>query len=160
MSSGNADPKLVPRDFIFCGWRLHKTQLIAEIAVFNDEGIERTYHFKMRPHRKPAIGGVYTGAEFSESQARGLEQSLFSRMWEDQRQIIEWTALSEHAETVVRSMRNEANARKQHEIEDTLLPIRQQYANLLKRRDRAGLAAMEEAVLRALRAPIRSAEQR
>ncbi|MGG6228919.1 hypothetical protein ACQ0QR_26875, partial [Klebsiella pneumoniae] len=43
---------------------------------------------------------------------------------------------------------------------DYLQQCRKQYGALTKRRDRAGAAALEEAVLRALRAPIRKAEEK
>ncbi|AXZ75752.1 hypothetical protein D3W53_24690 (plasmid) [Escherichia coli] len=54
----------------------------------------------------------------------------------------------------------QADDRKRNELEELMLPIRKQYGALTKRRDRAGAAALEEAVLRALRAPIRKAEEK
>ncbi|MDW2095444.1 hypothetical protein R7097_28330, partial [Vibrio sp. 1866] len=80
--------------------------------------------------------------------------------WEVQGDKIEWQAKSEQAEALARSEKLEADDRKRNELEELMLPIRKQYGALTKRRDRAGAAALEEAVLRALRAPIRKAEEK
>lgn len=145
-------------DFVFCGWREIKGRLYMAVVPLRDGEMQEASYFSTKGKRRWVIGGVYTGAEFGEASAKGLDQTCYVRKWEDQGAIIQWQAISDKAESIVRGLKVEADARKRNEIEAAMLPLRKQYAALQKQRDRAGLAALEEAVLRALRAPVRAAE--
>lgn len=145
-------------DFVFCGWRESGGRLLMAVAPLRDGSMQETSYFTTKGKRRWVIGGIYTGAEFGESSAKGLDQARYSSKWEDRGVIIQWQAVSDKAESIVRGQKVEADARKRNEIEAAMLPLRKQYAALQKQRDRAGLAALEEAVLRALRAPVRAAE--
>lgn len=145
-------------DFVFCGWRESRGRLLMAVTPLRDGVMQETSYFSTKSKRRWVIGGIYTGAEFGESSARGLDQARYTSKWEDQGDIIQWQAVSDKAESIVRGQKVEADARKRNEIEAVMLPLRKQYAALLKQRDRAGLAALEEAALRALRAPVRATE--
>lgn len=150
--------ELKAQDFVFTGWREHKGRLYLAVTPIQDGELLNTGHYSTKGKRRWVVGGVYTGAMFSSDTAKGLEQARYDRMWDDKGAIIHWQAVSDEAEATVRSVKVETDARKRNEIEAAMLPLRKQYAVLLKQRDRAGLAALENAVVRALRAPVRAAE--
>jgi len=104
------------------------------------------------------IGGVYRGAEFTDSQARGLGAVTFVERWKDQLACIDWRARDEAFEADHRRVKLEADAKKVNEVEAMLLPLRKLYASYSRKYDNAGKEALEQAVLRALRSPPRKCE--
>lgn len=146
-------------NFVFGGYRESKGRLYMAVAPLRDGEMLRTAHYPGKSKRRWVIGGIYSGAEFSDSSVKGLEQTRYEEKWSDTGLIIEWQALSEQAEATIRCLKVETDARKRNEIEASMLTLRQQYARLLKQRDKAGAVALEEAVIRALRAPVRAAER-
>lgn len=150
-----------PLEFVFCGFRKGDAGLFISVATLRDGVLVREMYFsKAKSKRRWVVGGIYSGASFSDSGAKGLDDARYVKAWEVQGAQIEWQAKSEQAEALARSEKLEADDRKRNELEEVMLPIRKQYGALIKRRDRAGAAALEEAVLRALRAPIRKAEEK
>jgi hypothetical protein len=150
-----------PLEFVFCGFRKGDAGLFISVATLRDGVLGREMYFsKGKSKRRWVVGGIYSGASFSDNGAKVLDDAHYVKAWEVQGDKIEWQAKSEQAEALARSEKLEADDRKRNELEELMLPIRKQYGALTKRRDRAGAAALEEAVLRALRAPIRKAEEK
>jgi hypothetical protein len=147
-----------PMDFVFCGLRSSRDRLVMAIAPITSGEVEETIFFAHKGKLRYVIGGVYSGAEFSASGAKGLDSASFVRSWSDRGEVIRWQALSDQAEAQARTKKLEANARKVNEIEAVLLPLRKQYAVFQRQRDRAGASALEQAVMAALRAPVRQGE--
>lgn len=149
-----------PLDFIYGGLREHKGSFVMVIIPLRKGKPQRAFVFKGKPKRRLAIGGVYQGSEFSDDAVRGLDSASYKAQWEDDSSIMEWQALHDDAQATVRCLKEEADARKRNLIEEAMLPLRKQYTTLQRQRDSAGLAALEQAVLRALRAPVTKAEQK
>lgn len=147
-------------DFIFAGLREYKGSFLMVVIPIREGEAQNPLHYKGKPKRRWAIGGVYQGAEFGDRSAKGLDSASYKERWNDNSAIIGWQALNDRAEAAVRCLKDEADARKRNAIEEAMLPLRAQYSALQRRRDTAGLEALENAVLRALRAPVRKAEQK
>lgn len=161
-----ASPETKPmstQDFVYCGRRLLANgKLAIAVRPIAEDGTlqpERLFAFERKGHR--SVGGVYSGAEFSEKQAAGLfsPQLKFIRRWPEADDNIEWEALDGAAEAADRARKMEADDKKISDIEATMLPLRAQFERFRHMRDRGGIEALRAAVLAALEAPLRPAER-
>ncbi|MDR8093124.1 hypothetical protein KPB05_37340 [Burkholderia gladioli] len=148
-------------DFVYTGLRLTgKGERCISLRVIDNEGClsdERWFAYSRKSAR--AVGGVYRGARFSDKQAHGLESVTFVKRWPDESQRIEWEAKEQAVEAQLRLKALEADAARTSDLELALTPARQVYDSMRRRYDKAGMAALEAAVLAALRAPLRKSEK-
>lgn len=153
-------PEFLPFDFVYAGRRALKSgKPGAEIYRLIEGRIADSFVFEAKVLKgSNVIGGVYRGALFTDSKARGLDSVMFVDRWKDQGACIDWRARDEAFEAKQRLSKLEADAKKINEIEAILLPLRKQYATYMRQYDNAGKEALEQAVLRALRSPPRKAE--
>lgn len=154
-----------PIKFVFMGKRRIGNVMYAQIGRLTDKGIiEKTFMFAASKNwSRFAVGGVYEGAELTTSNdsstIRGHATSKWVAQWPDLQDRIEWRAHEDAAEDAERNARFEADQRKTSEVEEILLPIRERYEALRRKYDYAGVYALEQAVLRALRASPRKKEK-
>jgi len=151
-----------PMDFVYTGLRLNaKGERFVSVRVVLDAGtLGDEMLFQYSRSRDLNVGGVYRGAHFSKSGARGLDKShlRYSGRWSDEGLRIQWSSLHDAAEAERRVRAMEAEEGRVSDLEKALLPARQLYDSLRRRYDKAGLAALEQAVLAALRTPPRKVE--
>lgn len=148
-----------PFDFVYVGRRaLQGGKPGGEIRKIVDGQLTDAYVFAAASLKGRVIGCIYRGAHFSSSQARGLAAAEFVGRWEDQGDLIDWKARDQAFETEQRRFKMEADAKKVNEIEAIMLPLRKLYASYSRKYDHAGKEALEQAVLRALRAQPRATE--
>jgi hypothetical protein len=151
--------EFLPFDFIYAGRRALKGDKPgAEIFRIIDGRLADSFVFASKNLKGNVIGGVYRGAEFTDSQARGLGSATFVERWKDQLACIDWRARDEAFEADQRRIKLQADAKKVNEVEAMLLPLRKLYASYSRQYDHAGKEALEQAVLRALRSPPRKSE--
>lgn len=150
----------VARDFVYGGRRLLKSGRVGAVVftVFGSGQLDDGSLFDGKTFKRHAIGGIYRGASFCGDKARGLEEAKYVGQWAGDAMRIDWRIRDEDAEAEQRAAKLSGDARKVHEIEAILLPLRKMYAGYFKRRDSAGQEALERAVLRALRCAPRSSE--
>ena len=156
-----AAPEFLPLDFVYCGrrWSQSSGSMVICIRAIKDGVLQAAglYEFDRKAHR--AIGGVYSGALFNEASIRNLSGALvYQRRWDVREDLIDWQSRDAAAESVSRSKKLEADAKKINEIEKIILPLRVQYDNYRKKRDHAGMDALRAAVVRALASSPRSSE--
>lgn len=147
-------------DYVYCGRRLLANgKLSVAVRPISPSGeLMRELHFSHSRKNEKTIGGVYSGALFSESSVQGLGNVQYSRRWQDKEDLIDWQSRDGEAECRIRASKLEADAKKISEIEHGMLFLRRQYENYRKQRDHAGMAALEGAVVRALRCAPRTTE--
>jgi hypothetical protein len=144
--------EFLPRDFVYTGRRLLKGgKMGAELRVIVAGELGERMLFECRLLKGRAVGGIYRGATFSAEQCRDLSKATYQGMWADEPARIDWRVRDEAAEAEQRSDKLEADAKRAHEIEELLLPLRKLYASYSQRHDYGGKEALEAAVLRALR---------
>jgi hypothetical protein len=153
---------VIPQDFVYCGRRmLANNKLAFAVRPIAADGTllpERWFAFDRKAKRM--VGGVYSGAEFSVSQAAGLYGALkYLRRWPDAGDQIAWEAQDGAAEAADRVRKLEADDKKISEIETALLPLRAQFERFRHMRDRGGIEALRAAVLAALESPLRPDER-
>jgi len=124
-----------------------------------DGSLGREMHFSYKRSHAYIVGQVYS-CEFSESgeTVYGLDRAKWLRRWEDEQARIEWHTKERQAETAVKRAKLEADAGRVSDIEQALRPLRELYSSMRARYDMDGCRALEEAVLSALRTPVRKAE--
>jgi hypothetical protein len=151
------------QDFVYCGRRLLVSgKLAIAVRPIAEDGTlqgERLFAFERKGHR--SVGGVYSGARFTETQAAGLfsPQLKFMRRWQEADDRIEWEALDGAAEAADRARKMEADDKKVSDIEAAMIPLRAQFERFRHMRNRGGMEALRAAVLAALEAPLRPAER-
>ena len=159
MTTQTAVPAFLPFDFVYAGRRALKGDKPgAEIFRVVDGRLADSFVFASKSLKGKVIGGVYRGAQFTDSQARGLGAVTFVERWKDQFACIDWRARDEAFEADQRRIKLEADAKKVIEVEAMLLPLRKLYTSYSRQYDNAGKEALEQAVLRALRSPPRKSE--
>lgn len=159
MSATEQDPDFQPFDFVYAGRRAMVGNKAGGMIHRVVEGrLAEGELFDAKTFKSMAIGGVYRGAVFAESRARGLAGARFVERWKDSARCIDWRARDEAYEADKRHDKLQADARKINEIEAMLLPLRKLYATYRQKYDHAGQEALEQAVLRALRANPRKSE--
>lgn len=152
----------VSRDFIYCGkrWSESRDKLMVEIHQLDGEVQGKpSFYLYDKSWKGFAPGGVYRGASFSDASIKGITSARFLRLWANPSDRYGWKALDEAAECTHRSKKVQQDVRKTNEFEEVMLPLRKAYQNLKSRRDFAGTYAMEQAILRALQAPLRADEK-
>lgn len=147
-------------DFVYTGQRATgKDERCVSIRLIAEDGsLSEERWFKYSRKSDHVVGGIYRGARFSDTQAIGLERVSFIRRWPDEAERIEWTAKHEAVEALFRLKSLESDAGRISDLERALRDARKAYDGFRKRYDKAGMAALEQAVLAALRAPLRKAE--
>ncbi|MBX8557164.1 hypothetical protein K5D56_26510 [Pseudomonas cichorii] len=159
MTTETEDLDFLPFDFVYAGRRALKGDKPgAEIFRIVDGRISDSFVFEAKSLKGKVIGGIYRGALFTDTQARGLGAVNFVERWKDQLACINWRARDEAFEADQRRIKLEADAKKVNEVEAMLLPLRKLYASYSRQYDHAGKEALEQAVLRALRSPPRKCE--
>lgn len=144
-----------PRDFVYCGRRRdHTGKMSCEVRVVLNAELgtlspEQLYPWK-REHRLLVVGGIHTGAEFSNDKARGLADAAFKELWPVEQDRLAWKARDESAEVRERTDKLHGDARRRNEIAEIIAPLRKTYNALLERGDVNGAAALSAAILRAL----------
>lgn len=152
--------ELRPYEFVSMGIRCGANgERYTEIGVVQDNKIIKTYFFKYKRGECGVVGQVYSGAKFNDKQALGLGRAVWERTWHDNGEIIEWSALATQAERKYKKLLLAKDAEKIDEIERILLPLRMQYQRAFKRYDHATCGAIEDAMLVALRTPVRAREE-
>ena len=142
----------VSDDFVYTGRRKLKSgKMGGEVIVIAGDALGERMLFDYRTLKGKAVGGIYRGASFSADQVRDLSKASYQGQWADERARIDWRVRDEAAEAEQRTEKLEADAKRAHEIEELLLPLRRLYASYSQRHDYGGKEALEAAVLRALR---------
>ncbi|WP_210669011.1 hypothetical protein [Pseudomonas protegens] len=147
-------------DFVYTGRRLNRGQPVAAIRCVLAPGklSDEEAYYQLKSFKGYVLGGVYRGAEFVGTQVRGLNRAEFVERWADTAAQVDWRARDEQVEEQQRIDKLQKDAKKVHEIEAMMLPLRKLYEGYRYRRDSAGCEAFERAVLRALRVSPRAAE--
>lgn len=149
-----------PLDLVYCGRRWTESgKLFVAICAVKDGVLQREMWFDFDRKAVRTVGGVYSGATFSEKGVRGLSARLqYLRQWADRAQLMDWQARDEDAEVQARSKKLEGDAKRVSEIEKILLPLRGQYEGYRKKHDVAGMRALRAAVENALMSAPRKTE--
>ena len=159
MTTDTEDLDFLPFDFVYAGRRALKGDKPGvEIYRIVDGRLAYSFVFEAKSLKGKVIGGVYRGALFTDTKARGFGSVQFVDRWNDKGACIDWRARDEAFEAQQRLAKLESDAKKMNELEALLLPLRKQYAVYSRQYDNAGKEALEQAVLRALRSPPRKVE--
>ncbi len=159
MTSATLSEDFIELDFVYCGLIFRDKEFSVIVAPINPDGTllkECCYQYKKGRDR--TIGGIYRGATFSEKSCRNIDSVSFVSTFKDTESIIQWKARSDLAKTHERTYKLEKDAKKSNEMDVMLMTARKIYSNYRKRNDFAGMEAIEAAVLRSLRTPIRQSE--
>lgn len=149
----------IPLNFIYTGVVYTSHGLGIEVIPINqDGGLGDAGCYSHKKSREYAIGGIYSGATFSGTSARGLDSASYQSMYGDKDAIIGWKARNDLAKSKERTAKLEKDSKKINEIDNELLHLRKLYATYRKRNDRAGMDALESAVISSLRTPLRQSE--
>lgn len=145
-----------PAPFVYAGLRVGiGNTLVEQLHPLRGNKLGEPMFFTAnRKRRRRVVGGVYEGASFSETQASGLDAARYAREWtgaDAGALLAEWTAKDEGASIEMKTLKLEADALKVNAIAAQLRTLRLAYAALRGRGDHSGCAALEGAVLRALR---------
>ena len=140
-----------PYDYVYLGQRRASTKgkkvvilgLLHKDCIFREFVLSHTKEWKYK-----AVGGVYTGATFSDGAAKGAQSATFVKLFDDKEKIVRAKLEEEMHLRDLASEALEAKAAKINHIEETLLPLRKIYASIFSL---AEARAFEDAVLRALR---------
>lgn len=146
-------------NFIYCGrrWLVDARKMAICVRPVNPDGTAMPEQL-FAHHRKAdraTIGGVYSGAQFTDTGATGLVAALVTG-WDGMSKAdfdsrIEWQAKDKHAKAREAAYKAEQDARKADELESIMRPLRERYEACRVRRDHAGMAALEYAVVAALK---------
>lgn len=146
-------------DFVFAGKRiLGGGKAGVEIIMLLNGALGKSYFFEHTKKRNYAIGGIYRGASFCDDGAKGIDAADYQSSWDVFENISVWQAKSDEADCLLRNRKFESDAKKNHSIEDLLLPLRKTYEASRKQRDVAAMESLEKAVLRALKVTPKSDE--
>ncbi|WGK63454.1 hypothetical protein QAO71_16925 (plasmid) [Halopseudomonas sp. SMJS2] len=94
MGMQEQEPEFLPFDFVYAGRRALKgNKPGAEIFRIVDGWLADSFVFASKSLKGNVIGGVYRGAQFTDSQARSLGAVTFVERWKDQLACIDWRAV-------------------------------------------------------------------
>lgn len=159
MTTPTNEAGFVACDFVYTGRRAMKgNKPGAEVFRIENGRLRNGYIFTIMSLKGKVIGGVYRGAQFSDTHALGIGTATFVERWSGQSDCIVWRARDEAFDANQRLLKLEADAKKVNEIESMLLPLRKLHASYSRQYDHAGKEALEQAVLRALRSAPRRSE--
>jgi hypothetical protein len=144
--------KGTPRDFVYAGHRLDKKgDLFDALCVVGEDGKLGELSLYKASRAMRILGGIYRGARFDDAMSYGLKSAKWTgERWDDKPEVEVWRARSDDADIAYKQARLEANADRSSLIEKSMEPVRQLYAETIKRGDYNGAQALERAVLRAL----------
>jgi hypothetical protein len=146
-----------PRDFVYMGMRWlpsTKEAAIALAPLCPETGKPlNTRMFDVKRGRSMIVGGIYRGAEFSQSMVRGLDRVNYSggRYGNTDGTVSEWEALDSEARVKLRSQQMERKDKGANEImQRSLQELHERFTAALTRGDMATCEALKAAVVRAL----------
>jgi hypothetical protein len=156
-----SDDDFKPQDYVYIGRRQLKDgkigHFIRRIDNTGELGKESGY-VDLKKFR-PVVGGVYTGATFSETHAKGIDSAKYNRQWPDVMHRLEWQALDRNTEAEIKRERIEKDARRTNEMDRILLPIRRAIYNANRRGDYAEAHAIRNVVQISLNKPLTASEE-
>lgn len=122
--------EFIAQDFVYAGRRLLKSgKMGGEVFVVAGSALGERMLFDYRTLKGKAVGGIYRGASFSADQVRDLSKASYQGQWADDLARVDWRVRDEAAEAEQRTDKLEADAKRVHEIEELLLPLRKLYAS-------------------------------
>lgn len=147
-------------DFIYCGRRgAVGGGMLVVIKVEQADGTwgpELTYEYTASTWLRRQIGGIYTGAKFSDTQALGLNLATYAaKEGATPEERWTWRSLDAAAVRSSKLAKLEENKKRTHEVDVILLPLRKTLAGIFSQYERR---AFEDYVLMRLRTPPRSDE--
>lgn len=157
----NTDDGFTPVTMVFAGTRFIDGKRYAafyELDAANGELGPEQLMFAWEKAYDCTIGGVYEGASVRDKTYKGLTALRYRAMLDNPGARLEMRAKHERAMEGIATARLEKDNRR-NEIEDVMLPLRRQYAKMLARYDMAACGALADAVLQALRTPVRKSEE-
>lgn len=148
-----------PRDYVYQGIAIARgNKKLSCFGVIGDNGeIERRFVTTYATKFGSVIGGIYSGARFSEDVMFGVGNYTGKR-WPNQQDILDWTSKSREAADQLALVKLETESRRLDEYETILAPIRKQYDRARNLFDNSACAAIERAVLAAIRGKPRKYE--
>lgn len=159
MTNTTPSEDFIELDFVYCGLIFSNNEFSVIVAPINPNGsLQKECFYKYKKGRDRTIGGIYRGAAFSEKSCRNIDSVTYVDTYKDAEAIIRWKARNDQAKTQERTYKLEKDAKKTNEMDAMLMTARKLYSNYRKRNDFAGMEAIEAAVLRSLRTPIRQSE--
>lgn len=121
--------------------------------------MRRSKYFAFKGVYDKSVGHVYA-CDFTPDGETviGLDRARWVRRWDVQSDLITWEAETQQAKAELKRLKLEKEGNVS-EIELLLLPMRRRYEAARKRYDMSACRALEEAMLQALRTPVRSTEK-
>jgi hypothetical protein len=159
MSTDTQAPEFKALDYVYCGLVFRNKEFYVAVTPINEDGtLQKEGLYLHKKGGEKVIGGIYRGALFSEKSSSNLDAASFVEKYHDTESIIQWKARNDQAKTQDRILKLEKDAEKGNEMDAMLITVRKLYSNYRKRNDFAGMEAIEAAMLRSLRTPIRQSE--
>lgn len=152
--------EMILLDFVYVGQRMSQSGRNVAICIINADGSlqqERWFEYSKKYDR--GIGCIYTGAEFSSTYARGMNNATYKGRWSNEEDRIKWQVTNDKVESDLRLKKLESDTSKIRDLEQNLVSARKLFDSYRKKYDYAGMKALEEAVLQALRTPLRATEK-
>lgn len=148
-------PQPQPLEFVYAGLRpgASSTLVMAVYPIDPQGALLRERCFKA-DRRARVLGGVYSGALFTDEQVVGLYGASYTgKQWgrEHADQVMTWEALDRTTRFQQRAKALEDDAKKQTLIEETMAPLRDLYWAAVNRGDIETTMALERAVVAALK---------
>lgn len=156
-----SDDDFQPADYVYIGKRQLRDGKLGHfiMRLMPDGELGKESGYRDLKKFRPVIGGIYTGAIFTETHSKGIETAQFKGRWQDQIKLLEWQALDRVAETEMKRKRIEADARRTNEMDNILLPIRRAIYNANRRGDYTEASAIRAAVQISLNKPLLDSEE-
>jgi hypothetical protein len=152
------DKTHTPRDFTYMGRRRLANGQLADAV--KPDGMDTMLFPRTNRSRSMVIGGIYTGAQFSDTGAKGLNDASYAgRKHPDAGDVLQWQALDGQARDDHANAKLERDDQRADAYRTALLPIRQQYHSAVARGDMHMARAIAAAVSRALTTPVREHEK-
>lgn len=149
----------VPRDFVFTGRRIGSgSKVFGAVRQIIEGEMAQEEYYTAESTKGKIVGGIYTGAQFHDGGARGVNAAKWVKRWEIADDLIMWRALDDAVDAKLRAAKLMADSKKMNEIDEILLPLRKLYASYAKQYSHSGKEALEQAVLRSLRSAPRKTE--
>lgn len=153
--------ELIPRDYVYCGQRLSADdkERSVVIRVIDDEGkLGKELYYKYSRDFTGVVGGIYTGAKFNDTKVQGFNRTKYKSRWENSDNRLQWQMADEEVDVRLKLKKLEADAGRISDLQVALTDARKLYEKYYRAFDSAGCRALEQAVLAALRTPLRKIE--
>lgn len=143
-----SDETFVERDYVYQGERIGNGNVrIVSLGVLDNGVIIRNFCLKWSKEWKiKAVGCIYAGATFSESQVKGATQAKFKEQWPNSDDRIEWLAKQAEATDEQERLKLDKKLAGSNDIDKALAPLRRVYWKLTP----SQREAMQRAVIRSL----------